>query len=134
MKLKELRRQKGFDKQLEFAKALGVSQTVVSKWEQGVARPKLDTIKKLAEILQVSVEEIVACFQEGDEEMCKAEMQAILDKPVLDYEDISKLLSVSKSTAYKWIAEIQGYAEKQGYPKVWGKKVRSSDFKEFMRI
>ena len=66
--------------------------------------------------------------------MSNTERQAILEKPILDYLDVSKLLSVAKTTAYCWIAEIQKYANEKGYPKVRGKKVRSADFKEFMRL
>lgn len=62
MKFKELRKKKGFNKQQDLAKACGIKQTTISKWERGKARPKLDTIKKLADILQVSVEEIIECF------------------------------------------------------------------------
>lgn len=57
----ELRKRAGIS-QSELADKLGVKQNAVSNWETGQAKPKLDTIKKLAEILQVSVEEIVECF------------------------------------------------------------------------
>lgn len=62
MQFRELRKQKGFSKQQDLAKACGVKQTTLSKWEQGRARPKIETIKKLAEILGVSTEEILNCF------------------------------------------------------------------------
>lgn len=62
MKFKELRKKKGFNKQQDLAKACGIKQTTLSKWEQGKARPKLETIQKLSVVLQVSNEEIMNCF------------------------------------------------------------------------
>lgn len=60
--------------------------------------------------------------------------QAILDKPVLNYIDVAELLEVSKPHAYKWIEEVQCYAKEKGYPPLFGKRIRSADFKEFMRL
>lgn len=48
--------------QAELARQLNLSKSAISMLETGKRKPKLDTIKKLAEILQVSVDEIVECF------------------------------------------------------------------------
>ncbi len=48
--------------QTELARQMNLSKSAISMLEKGTRKPKLDTIKKLAEILQVSVEEIVECF------------------------------------------------------------------------
>lgn len=53
--------------QEEFAKKLNVSQSTVSYWEQKKSLPKLPIIKKIAEVLQVDVNEILNCFIEKTE-------------------------------------------------------------------
>ena len=54
----ELRKQHGMT-QLELAEKMGVTDKAVSKWERDVAFPDTATIPKLAEILGVSVEELM---------------------------------------------------------------------------
>lgn len=44
------------------ARKLGVSRALVSLWATGKGRPSVTVIPILAEILAVSVEEIVNCF------------------------------------------------------------------------
>ena len=62
MQLKLLRARKGFIKQMDFAKALGVKQSTLSMWETGKARPDIDMLRKLAEVLQVDIKEVFECF------------------------------------------------------------------------
>ena len=45
--------------QRQLAALLGVSDKAVSKWENGKAKPTTDTLRRLAEILSVSVEELL---------------------------------------------------------------------------
>ncbi|MBQ3574854.1 MAG: helix-turn-helix transcriptional regulator [Clostridia bacterium] len=54
----ELRREKGMT-QRDLAEKLNVSDKAVSKWERNVACPDIQNIPKLAEILGVSVDELV---------------------------------------------------------------------------
>ncbi len=53
-----LRREKGMT-QRELAEKLNVSDKAVSKWERNVACPDIQNIPKLAEILGISVDELV---------------------------------------------------------------------------
>lgn len=53
-----LRKEKGMT-QRDLAEKLNVSDKAVSKWERNVACPDINTIPKLAEVLGVSVEEIM---------------------------------------------------------------------------
>ncbi len=53
-----LRKEKGMT-QKEIANRLGITDKAVSKWERDVAYPDTGTIPKLAEILGVSVEELM---------------------------------------------------------------------------
>lgn len=54
-----LRVEKGLT-QSEVAKRLGVSAAAVSKWENGSTKPRYELLLKLAEILEVSSEELVS--------------------------------------------------------------------------
>lgn len=52
------RHEKGFT-QKELAEKLNVTDKAVSKWERDVALPDINTIPKLAEILDISIEELI---------------------------------------------------------------------------
>ena len=54
----ELRTQKGLS-QKELGAMLGVSNKAVSKWETGTAIPKTETLIKLAEVFEISTEELI---------------------------------------------------------------------------
>lgn len=54
----ELRIQKGLS-QKELGAILGVSNKAVSKWETGTAIPKTETLIKLAEVFEISTEELI---------------------------------------------------------------------------
>ena len=56
--LYEQRSAKGLS-QAELGSMLGVSNKAVSKWESGVAKPQTDKLVRLAEILNVTVEELL---------------------------------------------------------------------------
>lgn len=53
-----LRKKKGL-KQIEFAKALGVSQSAVSHWETGRSIPETPQLFQLAEFFGISIDELV---------------------------------------------------------------------------
>ena len=54
----ELRKHRGMT-QLELAEQMGVTDKAVSKWERELSCPDIGSIPKLAEILGVSVEELM---------------------------------------------------------------------------
>ena len=47
--------------QYQLGVLVGVSDKAVSKWENGVSKPRIGTIRKLSEILDVSVDELLTC-------------------------------------------------------------------------
>jgi len=51
--------------QTELADMLGVTNKAVSKWENGKAKPTTDTIRKLAALFKVDVEELLSMKEEG---------------------------------------------------------------------
>ena len=54
-KIKALRKSLGYSQE-ELAKMINVHQTAVSQWEQGRTTPDLETVKKLAELFNVSID------------------------------------------------------------------------------
>ncbi len=69
-RLSQLRRQQGMS-QKELAEALSVSVSAVSKWEHGSNFPDLSIIHSLAEILQVSCDDLLSPEQLPDGEASK---------------------------------------------------------------
>jgi len=57
-RLQETRSARGLT-QTRLAGMLGVSPRVYNRWERGAAIPRLDTLVKIAEILEVSLDELV---------------------------------------------------------------------------
>ena len=56
--LKKYRRRKGFS-QSKLADKLFVTRQCVSKWEKGVTEPDLETLNKISELLNVSLDELI---------------------------------------------------------------------------
>lgn len=63
--LKNLRKQKGFSQE-ELAARLHVVRQTISKWEKNLSVPDADTLIRLAEILEVSVSELLGANIERD--------------------------------------------------------------------
>ena len=63
--LKTLRKQKGFSQE-ELAARLHVVRQTISKWEKNLSVPDADTLIRLAEILEVSVSELLGAKIENE--------------------------------------------------------------------
>lgn len=63
--LKTLRKQKGFSQE-ELATRLHVVRQTISKWEKNLSVPDADTLTRLAEILEVSVSELLGTKIENE--------------------------------------------------------------------
>ena len=66
----ELRKQHGMT-QLELADKMGVTDKAVSKWERDLSCPDINSLQALAEILGVSVEELMQIKKEADAPVSK---------------------------------------------------------------
>ena len=78
----ELRKQHGMT-QLELAEKMGVTDKAVSKWERDLSCPDINSIPSLAEILGVSVEELMQVKKEAEAPVSKvAEIMEIAPKAV----------------------------------------------------
>ena len=56
--IQEMRKEAGMT-QAELAERMGVTDKAVSKWERDISFPDINTIPKLAEIFNVSVDELM---------------------------------------------------------------------------
>ena len=63
--LKTLRKQKGFSQE-ELATRLHVVRQTISKWEKNLSVPDADTFIRLAEVLEVSVSELLGAKIENE--------------------------------------------------------------------
>lgn len=88
----ELRIQKGLS-QKELGAILGVSNKAVSKWETGTAIPKTETLIKLAEVFEISPEELLNFVRVEEETklptlaQLSADTQQLLKKEKLVFSD-----------------------------------------------
>ena len=55
-----LRERRGLS-QFQLGALVGKSDKAVSKWENGVSKPRIGTIKKLSEVLDISVDDLLTC-------------------------------------------------------------------------
>ena len=60
----ELRKEKGMT-QLELAEKMGVTDKAVSKWERDLSCPDINSLPTLAEILGVSVDDLMQIKKRG---------------------------------------------------------------------
>ena len=78
----ELRKQKGMT-QLELAEKMGVTDKAVSKWERDLSCPDINSLSNLAEVLGVSVEELMQIKKTGEEAVSKiSEIMEVAPKAV----------------------------------------------------
>lgn len=49
--------------QVELSQRLGMSQQAVSQWESGRSKPPVSIIRRLANLLDVDIEELLKCFE-----------------------------------------------------------------------
>ena len=57
-RLKELRESRGFN-QVKIAEKVGVIPRVYNRWERGTATPRVETLVTLADILDVTLDELI---------------------------------------------------------------------------
>ena len=70
MMIASLRKEKRMT-QIELAEKMGVTDKAVSKWERDLACPDVSTLPKLAEVFDISVDELMQCKTELQNEKKK---------------------------------------------------------------
>lgn len=78
MMISSLRKEKGMT-QLELAEKMGVTDKAVSKWERDLSFPDINSIPKLAEVFEVSVDELMQVKTETKKNMSKNKIDEIVD-------------------------------------------------------
>jgi transcriptional regulator with XRE-family HTH domain len=78
MMISTLRKEKGMT-QLELAEKMGVTDKAVSKWERDLSCPDINSIPKLAEIFEISVDELMQVKTETKENISKNKVDEIVD-------------------------------------------------------
>lgn len=78
MMISTLRKEKGMT-QLELAEKMGVTDKAVSKWERDLSFPDINSIPKLAEIFEISVDELMQVKTETKENISKNKVDEIVD-------------------------------------------------------
>ena len=74
----------------DLAKLLFVTPQAVSRWERGETEPDIDTLKKMAEIFKVSVEEIIY----GPTSKLSKKMRIIMHTSYLVFSILMLVLSI----------------------------------------
>ena len=78
MMISSLRKEKGMT-QLELAGKMGVTDKAVSKWERDLSFPDINSIPKLAEVFEVSMDELMQVKTETKENISKNKIDGIVD-------------------------------------------------------
>ena len=78
MMISTLRKEKGMN-QLELAEKMGVTDKAVSKWERDLSFPDINSVPKLAEIFEISVDELMQVKTETKENVNQNKAEGIID-------------------------------------------------------
>jgi len=105
----QLRKEKGLT-QAELAAKLYISNKAVSKWETGVSIPDVGLLVPLAEILDVSVAELLNC-RRLEEPLDTEQIEKLVEQAITYKEQpTSRKLNLSKLPAYL-LCLLTGFAE-----------------------
>ena len=82
-RLSRLRKEKGFTQE-DIASQVTISPQAVSKWENDISSPDISTLGQLADLLGVSVDELLGREEEAGKEESKAERSESVKTEVVD--------------------------------------------------
>ncbi len=99
-----LRKEKNLS-QLDIAKKTGFAKTTICAWEKGRAQPSLDTLIKLADIFECSVDYLLGREDEfgiiqSKNELTQIENQLLTLFKTLNERDKNKVLGYVQALAY----------------------------------
>ena len=98
MNIKELRRREGLS-QIKLAELIGVHQTAISQWEKGRTAPDRSSLKKLAEIFNVSFDDLLSDEDENKKNLIpvlgfiRAGMPVLAVENIIGYEKINERMN-----------------------------------------
>lgn len=87
----ELREKRGWV-QKELAPRLEISRSRLSKWESGDHMPSLEALVKMAEVLEVSLDELVRCGAVSEDSGLAPAQRGLVEKAI---RNLSQLLGRS---------------------------------------
>lgn len=93
-KITELRKEKGFTQEV-LSEMLGVSPQAVSKWENNISYPDITLLPQLAQVLNVSVDELLSNTPKKETAMIaeykKKNMDDLIFRIIVDSSDGDKI-------------------------------------------
>ncbi len=99
IQLKMIREEQGLS-QSQLAKKLGVSQGTIGNWESGIREPNFDTISKIADYFDVSIDYLITGTQENsspdqteDKELSKIDIMISAEAKGLSDKDKQEILT-----------------------------------------
>ena len=112
--LNKIMKQRGIS-QSSLAKSLGISRASVNAWVKGSATPSLDNLKRIGELLGITVDEIISGKTESYVYPKALDIDAALDYEIIEIDGL-------KLYAFDEPMTIRGILEKR-YGKHWNKDV-----------
>ena len=109
----ELRKQQGMT-QLELAEKMGVTDKAVSKWERDLSCPDINSIPTLAEVLGVSVDELMQSKKEVDVAEAEEPAAAPVSKVAEILELAPKAIAMAMGVAVTVLTALDGLDVKSG--------------------
>lgn len=103
--IKKYRKEIGLT-QTQLAKKLGIIQSNIHRWEADKIIPSIETIKKLAETLDISVDGLL--FTEKERKRLRVTDKELLDK----LKDLAKLTPEDRTTIVNLIDALKVRAQK----------------------
>lgn len=91
-KVKEIRKKKNLSQQ-QLGQIMGIKQQTVAQYEKAIDQPKLSTVRKIAEALDVTISELVVDWSS----FSPGELYEDMADNKFDYEDINPRQSVNDS-------------------------------------
>lgn len=112
IKIKELRSKVGIT-QRKLAEQLNVTAQAVSRWESDEVEPSIDTLKKMASIFNVTIDELLDNKTEPKvvEKVVEVEKQVVVEKPII----VEKQVVVEKPVEQKTVLGICSFCNKPIY-------------------
>lgn len=93
--------------QEQFAKKVGVSQSAINYWENGKRQPRLEQLKKISDILNIPLNEILS-FEDATDIWRKEKDEIRLNKPALvDTIQVGESLVINDITEIKLISDYR---------------------------
>ena len=90
--------------QREFAKAFGVSQSAIGNWESGAREPNFDTIQRIAEFFNVSVDYLLGRDNIKNKPFFEniKQLKTLRKQKGLLQKDVASFLGIDRTTYVKY--------------------------------